>query len=283
MKIRRPIDNLVTEAADFVQARLQMQPAVGIVLGTGAGILATRIEAVTPVEYADIPHFPVSTAIGHKGRLLGGTLAQSPLLAMDGRFHLYEGHDVDRATLPIRVMAALGVKLLFLTNASGGVNPKFNSGDIMAIDSHVDLMFRRYASPVAEPETPRLAGRGDTYDPDLIQQARACARKHDFVLHTGVYGALPGPNYETRAEYRMLRRIGVDVAGMSTVPEVVVAAETGMRILALSTVTNVARPDVLAPTTGQQVVDAAELAAPRIHRIVEHIIRMERDQLLASS
>jgi purine-nucleoside phosphorylase len=260
------------EAAHFVASRFETRPGFGIVLGTGSGVLTSHIQTIVSIDYAEIPHFPVSTVIGHKGRLICGNLRDRTVIAMDGRFHLYEGHLVDRATLAIRVMALLGVKTLVVTNASGGVNPKFKSGEIMAINSHIDLMFRYSRAALDQLSIPRPYIRSDAYDPVLIRRAQHCARQYDFVLHTGVYGALLGPNYETRAEYRMLRRIGVDVAGMSTVPEVVVAAESGIKVLGLSVIANVARPDVLAPTSGQEVVDAAELAAPQIHRIVEDII-----------
>ena len=170
-------------------------------------------------------------------------------------------------------MHELGVKYLFITNASGGVNPKFKSGDIMLIDSHIDLMCRTSAGTSVPVAHGRPGMRADQYDREMAELSRSCARQNDFVLHTGVYGGLLGPNYETRAEYRMLRRIGADVAGMSTVPEVNLAAKLGLRILGLSVVTNVAKPDALSETTGQEVIDAAELAAPRVYQIVRTVIR----------
>lgn len=265
---------LAAEAARFVAGRCPQRPRFGIVLGTGAGVLATQIAIDDAIDYAEIPHFPVSTAIGHKGRLIVGTLADQPVLAMDGRFHLYEGHGLDRATLPIRLMKLLGVETLVVTNASGGVNPKFRRSEIMVIESHIDLMCRTTSATSIPTFCQRPARRTDMYDPIMISQAEAIARQQDFVLHRGVYGALLGPNYETRAEYRMLRRIGVDAAGMSTVPEVVLAAALEIRILGLSVVTNVALPDVLAATSGQDVIDAAEQAAPKIDVIVRNIIAL---------
>ncbi len=262
-------------AADFVLSNSDGPRRFGIILGTGAGVLASAIQQAHSLEYAEIPHFPVSTAPGHQGRLLLGQIRGQAVVAMDGRFHLYEGHDVDRATLAIRVMQRLGVEILFITNASGGINPIYRSGEVMAIRSHVDLMFRQPVAAVIPNQDGRPIQRADAYDPSLIELARQTARQQNFALHTGIYGALLGPTYETRAEYRMLRRIGVDVAGMSTVPEVVVAASLGMRILGLSVITNVARPDALAPTSGQQVIDAAETAAPQISAMVSEIIAAE--------
>ena len=266
------IDEQAQEAADLISSRFQFRPRWGVILGTGSGTLATRIAVDDTLDYHEIPHFPVSTALGHTGRWITGTFGDQPIFAMDGRFHLYEGHAVDKATLPIRVMKKLGVEVLLITNASGGINPKFGSGEIMVIDSHIDLMCRTSPATSQAVSCQRPHLRPDVYDQQLIEQAGKCARRNGFVLHRGVYAAMLGPNYETRAEYRMLRRIGADVAGMSTVPEVNVAAQLGLRILALSVITNVAKPDVLQATSGQEVIDAAEAAAPQIHSIASEII-----------
>ena len=268
-----PIAERVQKAAHFLRDRFSSSPQFGIILGTGSGVLAERIQSEHQIGYQQIPDFPVSTAIGHAGSMVCGTLEQQPVIAMNGRFHLYEGHPLDDATIAIRVMHELGVKYLFITNASGGVNPKFKSGDIMLIDSHIDLMCRTSAGTSVAAVQGRPEMRADRYDPEMADLSHSCARQNDFVLQTGVYGGLLGPNYETRAEYRMLRRIGADVAGMSTVPEVNLAAKLGLRILGLSVVTNVAKPDALSETTGQEVIDAAELAAPRVYQIVRTVIR----------
>ena len=265
-------DQEAKHAVDYISSRFNKHPQHGIVLGTGSGIVADQIQIDVELDYKDIPGFPKSTALGHKGNLICGSLADQPVVAMNGRFHLYEGHSVDRATLPIRVMQQLGVETLFITNASGGINPNFRSGDIMAISSHIDLMCRTSSKSSVNCQHERPTARSDRYDTALIEAAKTCARKNDFILHVGTYAGLLGPNYETRAEYRMLRRIGADVAGMSTVPEVYVANLMGLKILGLSVVTNVAKPDVLEETSGQEVVDAAELAAPRIYKIVSEII-----------
>ncbi len=267
------IDQQAREAADYIASRFQIRPRFGVILGTGSGVLATHIAAIETLGYQEIPHFPVSTATGHGSRWIGGSLDERPIFAMDGRFHLYEGYPLDKATLPVRVMKNLGVEVLLITNASGGINPKFNTGEIMAIDSHIDLMCRTSPATSLETSCQRPHLRPDVYDHELIEQAGACARRNGFVLHRGVYASMLGPNFETRAEYRMLKRIGADVAGMSTVPEVNVAAQLGLRILALSVITNVAKPDVQQATSGQEVIDSAEVAAPRIYSIACDLVR----------
>ena len=274
------IDDRAQEAAAYLKEFFDQPPRFGIILGTGSGVLAQRIENVQRIEYQQIPNFPASTAMGHAGEMICGTLESQPVIALNGRFHLYEGHSLDKATLAVRVMKQMGVEFLIVTNASGGVNPKFKSGEIMIINSHLDLMFRSSPLTTAPATEGRPGVRTDAYDHGLAEIAKRCARQNDFVIHSGVYGGMMGPNYETRAEYRMLRRIGVDVAGMSTIPEVNLAAILGMRILGLSIVSNVAKPDVLAETSGQEVIDAAELAAPRVYRIVQQIILQQQQYVI---
>lgn len=263
----------IHDAAEFIGRVSGNRPRFGIVLGTGAGQLAEAIEIKATIPYGEIPHFPQSTAMGHKGRLICGKLAQADVIAMDGRFHLYEGYPVDRATLPIHVMHRLGVDTLFITNASGGINPKFASAEIMLIDSHVDFMYRSTLSLTTPATLGRPTSRSDVYSEELMNQAFQCARNHGFPIHRGVYAAMLGPNYETRAEYRFLRRVGCDVVGMSTVPEVTVAGRYGMRVLGMSIITNVAKPDILESTSGQEVIDAAVIAAPQLKAIVLSAIR----------
>ncbi len=267
------LESEIRDASKFITKAWGKSPRFGIVLGTGAGQLAEEIATHETIGYGEIPHFPVSTAMGHSGNLVCGKLANQDVVAMQGRFHLYEGYPVDTATLPIHVMHQLGVEILFVSNAAGGMNPKMASGEIMLIESHIDLMHRSTSNMVSA----TLAGtrpcrRADAYDPLLIDQAMQHARGCDFPLHRGVYAAMLGPNYETRAEYRMLRRLGADVAGMSTVPEVAVAARYDIRVLGMSIITNVAKPDVLAATSGQEVIDAAEIAAPNLASLVHNAI-----------
>jgi purine-nucleoside phosphorylase len=262
----------VAEAAAVIRRRRDGETRFGIILGTGSQAIAGRMETEQSIPYAEIPGLPQSTATGHKGAWVLGRLAGQKVMAMQGRFHLYEGYPVELATLPIHLMSQLGVEVLFITNASGGINPKFAGGEIMAIESHFDLMF--YRSPSLGPDTvfDRPVSRSDQYDRELIEWARECGRKRDFPVHQGVYAGMLGPNFETRAEYRFLKKVGADVAGMSTVPEVTVASRLGMRILGLSVIANVAKPDVLEPTSGEEVIDAAAVAAPNLLAVVEDAI-----------
>lgn len=265
---------LVSESVESIESRWNGRPRFGIVLGTGAGIVADNIQAEATLPYESVENFPVSTATGHKGNLVCGLLDGHQVVAMQGRFHLYEGYDVDLATLPVHVMHAMGVEVLFVSNAAGGLNPKMDSGDVMLIESHVDFMNRTSPQIAAAPTIGRPSLRSDSaYDRKLIDIAHGIARKEGFALHQGVYAAMMGPNYETRAEYRMLRRLGVDVAGMSTVPEVNVAGKKGMRALAMSIVTNVANPDSLEPTSGEEVIEAARVAAPKLKSIVSGVMK----------
>lgn len=271
----------IEQASNCIRERWNENPVAGIVLGTGSGQIAESIQIEATIDYGDIPVFPVSTALGHKGRLVCGRFAGNPVIAMQGRFHLYEGYSFEQVTLPIQVLCNLGIQKLLVSNAAGGVNPKMASGDIMLIDSHIDLMFK--TSPKITPlSTRRLLATQDisaevnladsVYSKSLMQLAESVARRENFVLHRGVYAGLLGPNYETRAEYRMIRKLGGDVAGMSTVPEVTIAACHRLDVLAASIVTNVAKPDVLEPTSGQEVIDAAEIAAPNLLKIFEAVV-----------
>lgn len=263
-----PVDKWADESAKFLKSKWDAEPRFGIVLGTGSGELAEQIDAKLRISYGDIPNFPSSTAMGHAGQLVCGELTGQPIIAMQGRFHLYEGWSVDRATLAIHVMHRMGVNVLFVSNAAGGMNPKMASGDIMLINSHIDFMYRSTPNMCVPPTCNRPSQRSDRYDRDLIDRAKTLARRERFAIHEGTYAALIGPNYETRAEYRFLRRIGADVAGMSTVPEVAVASQYNMRVLGMSIITNIAKPDVLESTSGQEVIEAAKSAAPNFRKIV---------------
>lgn len=272
-------DSKVATARKVLDTKWARQPRFGVILGTGAGEVASQIQTDLEIPYSDIPGFPTSTAVGHKGQFVCGQLDGHDIIAMQGRFHLYEGYTDAQVRLPLELMRAMGVELLFISNAAGGINPMFESGELMVLTSHVDLMFRSWRLPPQQRAVERPHRRADVYDQRLIRQALAHARQNDFVLHRGVYAGLLGPTYETRAEYRFLRKVGADVVGMSTVPEVVFAADLGMTVLAFSIVANVAKPDVLAPTSGQEVVDAAAVAAPRLGSLVVNSIRKfgERD------
>lgn len=261
------------EAMRFLQGRGFGQPCAALVLGTGLGPLAAQIQAPTVIRYADVPHFPRATALGHAGRLIYGRLGSTPIIAMDGRFHFYEGYGCDEITLPIAVMKALGAEFLILSNASGGLNPQFRSGDVMALADHINLMGRRTAPLTTARAQPSRSGQASPYDPRLIEVAQQIARESGFACHRGTYVAVLGPNYETRAEYRALRRMGGDAVGMSTVPEVLAAMRCELPVLALSTITNTARPDAPTSTDPREVLQIASQAEPRLREIILGVLR----------
>ncbi len=263
----------IAEAADVVRAQWDQQPFAGIVLGTGLGSLADQIEAPSALPYASIPHFPQSTAIGHAGRLVCGLLCGLPVVAMDGRFHAYEGYSQQQITFPIRVMRALGAELLIVSNASGAMNPQYAAGDLMVIDDHINLMG---GNPLIGPNDERLGPRfpdmSRPYDPALVRRALEIARREDFVAHRGVYAAVTGPNLETRAEYRFLRTIGADVVGMSTVPEVIVGVHAQMRNIGFSIITDMCLPDALEPAVLAEIIAVANAAEKKLRVIVRRLV-----------
>jgi purine-nucleoside phosphorylase len=256
-----------------LQRRWPVRPRCGIILGTGLGQLASHIECAVDVPYQELPGFPRSTATGHRGRLLCGHFAGQPVIAFDGRFHLYEGYTAEQITLPIHVLRQLGGELLIVSNASGGLRPNFRSADVLAIADHIDLMGQRTAGLGGVALLPSRRGGPLLYDAAFIEQALAISRQSGFPCHRGVYVGVLGPNFETRAEYRFLRRMGGDAVGMSTIPEVLAAAGCGLRVLGLSTITNIARPDAPARVDAQHVVDLAATAEPRVRAIVQGILR----------
>lgn len=266
----------ISDAARSICQIWNRAPRIGIILGTGLGNFAEQIAAEKKISYEDIPHFPRSTAIGHKGQLVCGTLQGISVVTMEGRFHIYEGYSAQQVTLPVRVMKHLGIQLLIVSNASGGLNPRYRSGDIMVIEDHINLMA---ANPLIGVNDDRLGPRFPDmcrpYDSKLIERALEIARRENFVAHKGTYVALTGPNYETRAEYRFLKLIGGDVVGMSTVPEVIVAAHMGLRVLALSTVTNMCLPDAIQASSGEEVVAIAKAAEEKLRKIVLGIVADE--------
>jgi purine-nucleoside phosphorylase len=266
----------IDESARFVRGRWAELPKAGIILGSGLGAVADEIETEAAVEYGEIPNFLRSTAVGHKGRLLCGRLAGVPVIAMQGRFHCYEGYSAERATFPVRVMKALGIELLVVSNAGGGLNPNYAAGDVMVIDDHVNLLNRNPLVGVNDDNLgPRFPDMSSPYERRLSDMALAIARRADFACHRGVYVAMLGPTYETRAEIRMLRYLGGDAVGMSTVPEVIVAAHVGLRVLGLSTITNVCSPDRPHTTSGDEVVATANAARDKLKAIVAGVISHE--------
>lgn len=266
----------INESAAYVRSRWSERPRCGIILGSGLGSVGESIELDTAIDYGDVPNFLKSTAVGHRGRLICGRLAGVPVVAMQGRFHCYEGYSAERATFPVRVMKAFGIELLIVSNAAGGLNPNFAAGDVMVIEDHINLLNRNPLIGVNDDQLgPRFPDMSAPYDPKLGDQALAIARRTDFVCHRGVYVAMLGPTYETRAEIRMLRYLGGDAAGMSTVPEAIVAAHAGIRVLGLSTITNVCSPDVAHTTSGEEVVATAESARDKLQAIVSGVIEEE--------
>ena len=266
----------IEEAAAAVQRVWDGRPRVGIILGTGLGCFVDQIEVERAIPYDRVPHFSRSTADGHDGRMICGQVAGVPAITMSGRCHLYEGYSADQVTRCVRLMKALGVELLILSNASGGMNPGYCSGDVMVIEDHINLLGRRFAADLGYANHGILARKpASFYCTKLIEQALASARRGGFVAHRGVYAAMTGPNYETRAEYRMLRAIGADAVGMSTVPEAIVAARCGVRVLALSTITNICHPDRLKPARHEDVLAAAEAAEHKVRRIILDVIASE--------
>jgi purine-nucleoside phosphorylase len=265
------------EAAAVVRARFPVPPDVAIVLGTGLGGLAKRIESPVAIEYGDIPGFPLSTVESHAGRLLCGTLAGMPVVAMQGRFHRYEGYGLDQVTFPIRVLRALGAKTLVVSNACGGMHPLWNAGDLMLIADHINLLGD---SPLIGPNDDRLGPRfpdmSHPYDAGLRAMARQTASALRIPLREGVYVAVTGPNLETRAEYRMLRALGADVVGMSTVPEVIVAVHAGMRVLGVSIVTDMCLPDHLEVASVDKIIAIASAAEPNLTDLIAGVLERLR-------
>ena len=263
----------VQEAADSLRQRVGDTARVGIILGTGLGKLAEEIEARETVPYDEIRHFPLSTVESHDGRLIAGTLRGVEVLAMQGRFHLYEGYSAWQITLPVRAMAALGVEALLISNAAGGMNPLYRRGDLMLTTDHINL---QGANPLTGPNVdewgPRFPDMSEPYDRDLRATAETAALERGIRLQQGVYVAVVGPNLETRAEYRFLRGSGADVVGMSTVPEVIVARHQGLRCMAISVVTDECFPDALEPVSIEDVLAAAAEAEPKLTTLMGDVV-----------
>jgi purine-nucleoside phosphorylase len=260
-------------AVDVVRGSSTLEPEVGIILGTGLGGLAEEIEVEAAVGYELIPGFPLSTVESHAGRLLLGRLGKRPIVAMQGRFHRYEGYSLDAVTFPVRVMHALGAGTLIVSNACGGMHPLWAPGDLVLLSDHINLLGD---NPLIGPNDDRLGPRfpdmSAPYDPVLRALTREVARELGMTLREGVYVAVPGPNLETRAEYRMLRNLGADVVGMSTVPEVIVAAHAGMRTIGISIITDQCLPDALEPADIDRIIATARRAEPSLTRLISAVV-----------
>lgn len=260
-------------SARVIRGRFSARPDAAIILGTGLGRLAMEIENPVAIPYEDIPGFPASTVESHAGRLLCGTLGARTVIAMQGRFHRYEGYSLQQVTFPVRVLRALGADTLFVSNACGGLNPLWSAGDLMLITDHLNLLGD---SPLIGPNDDRLGPRfpdmSAPYDSALGALARRIASDEGIGLREGVYVAVVGPNLETRAEYRLLRAIGADVVGMSTVPETIVAVHSGMRVLGLSIITDMCDPDALEPATVEKIIAVANRAEPALTTLVRRVL-----------
>lgn len=263
----------IHEASQAIRTRWAGIPRVGIILGTGLGKFASEIAAEAVIPYEEIPHFPRSTAPTHKGQLVCGQLAGKTVVAMEGRFHFYEGYSLQQITFPVRVMKALGCDVLIVSNACGGMNPQYSRGDIMLIEDHINLLGD---NPLIGPNDNRLGERFPdmcfAYDRELLTLGKKVALENKIPVQQGVFVAVAGPNLETRAEYRFLRLIGSDVVGMSTVPEVIVAVHSKMRVLGLSVITDLCLADALEPVSLAEIVETANHAEPKLRALVKGVI-----------
>jgi purine-nucleoside phosphorylase len=263
----------IQEAATAIRTHWQGKPRVGIILGTGLGGLAEDIKQEVVIPYTKLPHFPQSTVITHAGQLIAGWLGGQPVVAMEGRFHAYEGWSLQQITFPVRVMKALGCEVLVVSNACGGMNPQWRKGDLMLIEDHINLLGD---NPLIGKNDDRLGPRFPdmcfAYDRELLELAQSIAREERIPCQQGVYVAVPGPNLETRAEYRFLRTIGADVVGMSTVPEVIVAVHAGLRVLGLSVITDLCLPDALEPASIEDIIATARAAEKHLRLLVRRLL-----------
>ncbi len=263
----------IDEALAFLKTRTSMQPDIGIILGTGLGGLAKEIAPDVVVDYETIPHFPVSTVESHHGRLIFGTLGKKKVVAMQGRFHYYEGYTLKQVTFPVRVMKFLGVRTLLISNAAGGMNPHYRKGSIMVIADHINLLGDNpLIGPNDDTLGPRFPDMSEPYSRRLIALAEEVALGMKIRTERGVFVAVPGPNLETRAEYRFLRFIGADAVGMSTVPEVIVAVHMNLEVLGFSIITDECFPDALQPANVEEIIAVAMTTEPKLTAIMKGVV-----------
>jgi len=261
------------EATAHIRQRLSFEPEIGLILGSGLGVMADAMEDAVTIPYADIPHFPVSTVEGHAGELAAGTIAGRRVVVMKGRFHLYEGYDAAQVAMPIRAMKLLGAHTLIVTNAAGGINEGFAPGDLMLIRDHINFMFRNpLIGPNPDEFGPRFPDMSEAYDKKLRETARRVAEKLGIPLREGVYIAVLGPSYETPAEIRMMRKLGADAVGMSTVPEVIAARHAGLKVLGISCISNMAAGILDQPLSHEEVMDTAERVKEKFIRLVQGVL-----------
>ncbi|MFM9962172.1 MAG: purine-nucleoside phosphorylase [Planctomycetaceae bacterium] len=263
----------IDEATAWVRQRWSITPRAGLILGTGLGGLAEQIANKTVIAYADIPHFPTSTSPSHMGQLVCGELSGVPIVAMEGRFHFYEGYSMQQVTFPVRVMKALGADTLVVTNAAGGLNPLFDLSDVVVIDDHINLMGDNPLRGINDDRLgPRFPDMCEPYSQQLSAIALQAAKELGITAHQGVFVAVAGPNLETRAEYRMLSGMGADVVGMSTVPEVIVAVHAGLRVLGFSIVTDICMPDALEPVDIQKILAVAAKGGKKLSQLIPKVL-----------
>jgi purine-nucleoside phosphorylase len=267
----------IDEAADSIRARTTYKPRVGIILGSGLNDLAASVQKADTIPYADLPNWPRSTVQGHAGRLVIGDLEGQSVLVMQGRVHFYEGYSMSQVTLPVRVMIRLGLEIMIVTNAAGGVNPDFVPGDVMLITDNLNLMGMSGANPLMGPNIdelgPRFPDMSQAYDRALMSLARASASENHILLREGVYCGLSGPSFESPADLRYLQLAGADAVGMSTVPEVIVAHHGGLRALGFSGISNKANLDGSTVTTHEEVIEAGQVITPKMEKIIRGVLR----------
>ena len=267
----------IDKAADAVRARISIQPKIGIILGSGLNELAASVEDPIIIPYPELPDWPVSTVIGHIGQLVIGDLEGKPVLVMQGRVHFYEGYSMGQVTMPVRVMQRLGIEILIVTNAAGGVNPDFLPGDVMLITDNLNLIGMAGMNPLMGPNLdeigPRFPDMSQAYDLQLGDMARNVASENGITLREGVYCCLSGPSFESPADLRFLHMIGTDAVGMSTVPEVIVAHHGGMRCLGFSGISNKANLDGSTVTTHEEVIEAGQVITPKIEKIIRGVLQ----------
>lgn len=261
------------EAADYIFSKTSVKPTVGIILGTGLGGLVKEIEVIDEIPYQDIPHFPISTVESHSGKLIFGKLGGKSVVAMQGRFHYYEGYTMQQVTFPVRVMKVLGIHRLFVSNASGGVNPDFEIGEIMILNDHINLFPAHPLIGKNYPELgPRFPDMSDPYDENMISMAQNIAKENNIRVAVGTYAALTGPTLETPAEYRYVRAIGADAVGMSTIPEVIVARHMEIPCFAISIITDLGVPGKIKKVSVQDVIEVASRQEPKMTLIMRELI-----------
>lgn len=267
----------IDETSNIIRERIKETPQISMILGSGLGSLAESVEDPTFIDYQELPHWPVSTVIGHKGRLVIGRLENQNVMIMQGRTHYYEGYSMTEIGFPVRVMHRLGIETMIVTNAAGAVNPDFNPGEIMLITDHLNIIGMVGLNPLRganiEEIGPRFPDMSQAYDRELCQLARDIAKKKNIILHEGVYACLAGPSFETPADLRFLEKVGVDAVGMSTVPEVITARHGGMRVLGVSGISNKANLDGSTITTHEEVLEAGDKIVPQLLSLIQNLLK----------